>query len=280
VDLAGWGGSPSDRSFQRLLKGLIRILGDPPAKSEAPTKQPATKQVATKKPAPRARAPKQSKSAEDERLNPRILIEGGEFLMGEGSDSHRVRVSPFYMQQHQVTNEEYRRFSSAHKFENGQERYPVVRVTWQEAKSYAEWLGGSLPTEAQWESAARGTEGRKYPWGKEKPTCERANFRDCGRKLKAVGSHPDGATPEGVEDLAGNVWEWCSDWFGDYPPDGGEVPLDPTGPSSGSARVLRGGSILVTPRALRGADRGRNAPVFSIRSVGFRVVWSAAGGLD
>jgi formylglycine-generating enzyme required for sulfatase activity len=224
--------------------------------------------------------------ATDERLNPRVLFVGDEFQMGSPDgvaypDEHpqqRVRVSRFWLQQHEVTNEEYRRFEPTHGFTPGQERYPVVNVTWNEALAYAEWLGGSLPTEAQWEFAARGARGRKYPWGDEEPTCARANFNDCGWRLKAVGSHPGGATPKGVEDLAGNAWEWCWDWYADRQPPGDQT--DPLGPTSGSVRVLRGGSFIGGPGYLRSAYRGYYHPGFLGHDIGFRVAWSSAAGRD
>ncbi len=224
--------------------------------------------------------------AEDERLNPRILIAGDQFLMGspdgtaynDEQPQHRVRVSRFWMQQHEVTNEEFRRFDPRHGFAHGQESFPVVTVTWHQAQAYAEWLGGSLPTEAQWEFAARGTRSRKYPWGDQEPACARANFNNCGWRPKSVRTHPQGATPQGVEDLAGNVLEWCWDWYADRYPRGDQT--DPRGPTSGSARVLRGGSFVGGPGYLRAAYRGYYYPDFAGHDIGFRVVWPAARGQD
>jgi len=224
--------------------------------------------------------------ARDDRLNPRILIPGGELLMGspdgvgygDEQPQHRVRVARFWMQQHEVTNEEYRRFRPEHGFTPGQERHPVVNVTWHDALAYAQWLGGSLPTEAQWELAARGTRGRKYPWGDEEPTCARANFNPCGWRLKAVHGHPQGATPDGLEDLAGNVWEWSADWYADRYP--AAEATDPRGPAPASLRVLRGGSFISGAGHLRGAYRGYYHPGFVGHDIGFRVVWRPAEGQD
>ena len=157
---------------------------------------------------------------------------------------------------------------------------PVVNVTWYEAMAYAAWVGGSLPTEAQWEFAARGKEGRTYPWGdKPEPTCDRANFSGCrpdGLKPVKAGRET-GKTPEGVYDLAGNAWEWCRDWAGDYPL---EEQADPLGPATGSARVVRGGGFDLSPRYQRGAGRFLIDPERPRGYRGFRVVWSSAGGLE
>ena len=195
-----------------------------------------------------------------------------------------MTVSPFRIQEHEVTNAEYRRFLSQsqpdpnHDYEAAQD-LPVVNVTWYDAMAYAAWLGGSLPTEAQWEFAARGTKGRTYPWGEQAPECDRANFKECQPDgLKPVKTRrEEGKTPEGVYDLAGNVWEWCRDWFANYP---SSEQTDPLGPASGSARVLRGGSFYSSPDLLRGAHRYQFSAYDRVDYNGFRVVWSAAGRLD
>ena len=191
---------------------------------------------------------------------------------------HRVRLSNFAIQQHEVTNQEYRRFDPTHPFPVGREKYPVDSVNWYEAQAYAAWLGGSLPTEAQWEFAARGEAGRKYPWGNHYPTRERANFftSDSKPDSEEVGSHPRGSTPEGVQDLAGNVWEWCRDWFEVYPV-AGDLKLDPLGPLHGTGRVLRGGSYFYDVTLLRAALRNNDLPVSRYLNFGFRVVSSLPG---
>jgi len=220
---------------------------------------------------------------EDEKLNPRILIEGGTFQMGSGDDDpdatdlekpqHSVTVSSFCIQEHSVTNEEYKRFDASHVYDVGKERYPVVNVTWTESLLYAQWLGCSLPTEAQWEFAARGTEGRKYPWRSEELTPEHANYNWNVGDTTPVGLYPKGATPEGVHDLAGNVWDWCSDWYGPYT---GNEQADPGGPvndtRASAARGLRGGAFGDLPQFVRCAYRGRDDPGGRDYDIGFRVV--------
>jgi hypothetical protein len=223
---------------------------------------------------------------DDERLNRRIRIEGGSFQMGspkgvgdpDEEPQHKVTLAQFLIQEHEVTNAEYRRFDPSYdRFAPGE--YPVD-VSWPGAMAYAAWLGGSLPTEAQWEFAARGTKGRTYPWGENAPTCDHANFGDCEPEgLKPVKQRRErGKTPEGVYDLAGNAWEWCRDWYEKpYP---GQEHTDPLGPAQGSERVSRGGAFRTAPRKLRGAYRSNSSDQNLAGARGFRVSWSAAGEMD
>lgn len=159
-----------------------------------------------------------------------------------------------------------------------QRRYgtrPVVGVSWFEADAYARWAGGRLPTEAQWERTARGSAGRKYPWGFEEPASVHANFGMRVGRPSPVGVYPHGRTPEGVYDLAGNVWEWCHDWFGDYST---KTPRESEGPGSGSVRVLRGGAFGSDPYWLRSASRDSLHHSYRLIDLGFRVVWLSSGG--
>jgi formylglycine-generating enzyme required for sulfatase activity len=193
----------------------------------------------------------------------RIRIEGGEVQTGIENDGglvgRRVHVSSFYLQQHEVTNAEYRRFDPRHDA-GAPANHPVVNVSWYDAMAYAAWLGGNLPTEAEWELAARGSAGRMYPWGNERPTRTRANYDPDGGGVgrtpgtAPVGSFPEGATPERIHDLAGNVWEWCRDGLS-------------------NARVLKGGSYFNGERYLATAPRNSLHPEGRESVVGFRVAW-------
>ena len=219
-------------------------------------------------------------------LNPPVYVAGGRFLSGNPDadtvadpgnpfsteDEGPVRsvdVEPFWIQSHEVTNEEYRRFDPDHAFPAGRERHPVVGVTWRQAMAYARWRGGALPTEEQWELAARGTEARTYPWGEAPPTCERAHFEGCEPEgTVEVTARPAGATPEGIHDLAGNVWEWVMPFW-----------IDPRWPVANDAsRRMRGGSFDDAPFFLRPTNRSNGFFAgFRDFGTGFRVAWPAKG---
>ena len=164
---------------------------------------------------------------------------------------------------------------------------PVVGVSWYEADAFCRWMNTQplskdvtgpfrLPTEAEWEYAARGQEGRKYPWGNEDPSPERANYEKAGlNQTSPVGAFPLGASKEGVLDLAGNVFEWCGDWYGRY---ANAAQVDPTGPTSGSSRVIRGGSWFSDGSGLRAANRFSGTPGYRDGYVGFRVARGGSAG--
>ena len=149
--------------------------------------------------------------------------------------------------------------------------HPVVDVDWIQAQTYAIWAGGRLPTEAEWERAARGTDGRQYPWGNEDPSDKLLNYRFQVQDTTPVGRYPDGASPFGLLDMAGNVEEWVADWYAkDYYQ---ESPREnPPGPTIGIWRVIRGGSFNSHPPDVRAAVRGSSFPNAHFPSVGFRVV--------
>jgi len=165
---------------------------------------------------------------------------------------------------------------------------PIVDVTWYDCAAYATWAGVSLPTEAQYEYAVRGPQGNNYPWGGTATAADPTNgwdgtkcanyynSYDVGISTWPVGSFPSGASWCGAQDLAGNVWEWCADWYGDY----SSTPVtNPTGPATGDYRVLRGGSWSnYIEDYCRGACRNNgNYPTYWVDFIGFRCASASPG---
>jgi formylglycine-generating enzyme required for sulfatase activity len=227
-----------------------------------------------------------------------ISIPSGEFLMGSEAGFpaerpvHRVSVSAFAISQQLITNVQYQQFvqKTGHRtpflddprahvdnwdpqqqtFPPGREHHPVVLVSWHDAVAYCTWAGGRLPTEAEWEKAARGgLINRLYPWGDEiSPSL--ANY-DNRRGTTPVGSYPP--NNYGLYDMAGNVWEWVADWY-DAKFYRASPFLNPQGPTHGVTRVLRGGAWLLFPHFCRVAYRFREAPDFRFNLIGFRLARS------
>ncbi len=239
-----------------------------------------------------------------------VFVPAGEFLMGkdEGDDEkplHKVYVDAFFIDKYEVTYAEYAEFVEAGGYSNksywseegwswkeenyitepaywndstyNQPNYPMVGINWYEAEAYTRWCGKRLPTEAEWEKAARGTDGRRWPWGEDFES-DKANIigtEDGYEYTAPVGSYPLGVSPYGCYDMAGNVWEWCADWYeaGYYANSPSE---NPKGPDSGSSRVIRGGSWFNYLEFSRCADRNYNFPNYRNNILGFRCVLSVA----
>ena len=191
--------------------------------------------------------------------------------------SRQVSVSAFELDASEVTQGAYQACvttgvctAPAGEFEPERKAgYPVVMVTWDQAKTYCHWVRKRLPTEAEWERAARGTDRRIFPWGGDEPSCTRGNFSGCAEGPKPNGSHPTGASPVGAEDLAGNVWEWVADWKAPYT-EATKPVVDPRGPREGLLRVVRGGSFATDRRGARVSRRGESEPGRADRTIGFR----------
>ncbi len=225
-----------------------------------------------------------------------VTVPAGLFRMGcSGSDSscagdekpvHEVFLDAFSIDKTEVTVDAYAACVSAGKCSNpttgvycnwevsGRGDHPINCVDWSQAVAYCAWAGGRLPTEAEWERAARGTDGRVYPWGNEKATCQRAVMYDggdgCGKdRTFPVGSKPRGASPSGALDMAGNVWEWVSDRY-DSNYYKSSPSRNPRGPSSGSFRVKRGGSFDYVASLVRAGYRSYDAPSRRGGYLGFR----------
>jgi eukaryotic-like serine/threonine-protein kinase len=196
-----------------------------------------------------------------------------------------VYLDDFYIDRYEVTNALYQACVDAGAcqppgqtgsvtrdsyYGNSQfDNYPVVYIDWESADAYCQWRGMGLPTEAQWEKAARGREGRTYPWGDNIDETY-ANYNNAVGDTTEVGSYENGKSPYGVYDMAGNAWEWVADWYSEtYYLD---TPLtNPTGPTTGKYRVLRGGSWLDDETIVTTSNRGWNQlEFFTNIDFGFR----------
>jgi formylglycine-generating enzyme required for sulfatase activity len=230
---------------------------------------------------------------------PMVMIAAGEFAMGVdgtiGLDDERPRhtvwLDAYLMDLYEVTTSRYARFLAAtgrtppwlwdmvNPAIHGDR--PVIGVDWHDADAYCRWAAKRLPTEAEWEKAARGTDERQFPWGNQAPTAELANFAVGARfsysqALMPVGRYEKGKSPFGLFDMAGNVWEWVQDWYkAEYYE---ESPArNPTGPEEGQFKVLRGGSWSELPKYLLTYGRFKLPPTTQNSYTGFRCAKSGTG---
>ncbi len=234
------------------------------------------------------------------------LIPAGTFIMGSDTDlpneapMHEIYLDAYYIGKTEVTNAEYYRFwletggaGSEHtpisyggafgtwpEIAKTKPEHPVTGVSWHSAGAYAAWRGMRLPTEAEWEKAARGTDARRWPWGNTfkqriKNTNTHANvWNQSGAHLQPVASYATGVSPYGAQDMAGNVWEWVADWYSEtfyhHTPD-----RNPKGPTVGSRRVVRGGSWLNAEMLARCSTRIGQYPEIGTSFIGFRLAKDA-----
>lgn len=227
-----------------------------------------------------------------------LYVPAGSFIMGSNKGAtnavpeHTVTLDAFWIDQTEVTNGQYAKcvasgscsapasevshnriaYYGSEKFAD----FPVINVTWTQAKEYCTWAGRELPTEAQWEKAARGTDGRTYPWGEDVPNYQLLNFFNPKRQdTVKTGSYPDGASVYGALDMSGNVWEWTADWYEEAyyktSPD-----TNPTGPTYGYLRTLRGGSWADDRSLVRTINRKGITPIYSDYEIGFRCADSSS----
>jgi formylglycine-generating enzyme required for sulfatase activity len=243
-----------------------------------------------------------------------IRIPAGKFLMGsskeqiaqaikDGADKdsvqnetpqHTVELSEYSIGKYPITNREYQAFVRDAKYKppqgwDGEQfpakkgSHPIVNVSWDDAGAYCKWLSGKtgkqyrLPTEAEWEKAARGEDGRVYPWGNDFDPQKANTIETKLGDTSDIGKFsPQGDSPYGCADMAGNVWEWCNDWFNEnkYKQRQAKEEKDPQGPQAGSSRVLRGGSFRNFRWSARCAYRLRYLPNYLSGFFGFRVVVS------
>lgn len=280
------------------LIGLIIIIK--PGIISIPTKTPTLTFIASS--IPSALQPTDTPTVPTETQQPilqsveMILIPAGEFRMGNSNitpkdiqnvkPAHDVFLGDYYIDKYEVTNGAYTLCEKAgvckrpyslisfarpqgYYSDPGYANYPVIYVDWNMAKTYCEWRDARLPTEAEWEKAARGTSNKYFPWGSNKIDCKYARYGACGRDTSEVGIHPDGVSSYGIHDLAGNVWEWLSDFYGvDY------YSLSPSnnpqGPATSEYHVARGGAWNSESEQLHVTFRNRFRPSYNYYNLGFR----------
>jgi eukaryotic-like serine/threonine-protein kinase len=245
----------------------------PPSQTSTPSRTFTPSQTSTPRFTPTPKAGDTLVSEKDGMVI--VWVSEGEFIMGSDTGDnnekpvHTVYLDGYWMDRTEVTNGMYALCVAAGQCKNQavyandsqKKDHPAVAMDWYNADAYCKWAGRRLPTEAQWEKAARGTDARTYPWG-EGINCDKANYRGCKGDTTAVGSYLSGASPYGIWDMAGNVWEWVADWY-DRTYYRNSANRNPQGPNSAQkdsrvrppARVQRGGSYHFDENSVRSTYR-------------------------
>jgi formylglycine-generating enzyme required for sulfatase activity len=300
-------GSTTAASAKAPMPAAARPVAAPVKKTEAGPSTPPPPREPTIQPSPVSRA-------HERQMHPNFansigiemrLVTSGSFQMGSAAPEAApqeqpvtpVSISCFFMSRFPVTNAQYEIFDPTHRTKRApwaNENHPVVYVNSRDAEKFCGWLSSKqgrkyrLPTEAEWEYAARGIDNRIFPWGEKLDAGNYANFADKRTSFAwrdtmiddgfaetaPVGSYPRGASPFGIEDMAGNVFEWCLDSFETYK---GKERVNPRGVASAQKRMYRGGSWKSRAGNLRAAARNFNLPDYSSNDVGFRVVCECEG---
>ena len=289
--ISGCSASPTGTTLStQILASVVDIPTSEPTATQPPepTATATSVPTATNTPGPTATFTPTPLPAmiSDEKGAEMILIPAGPFVMGSNDNqaaakpAHTVTLGDYYIDKYEVTNEQFLACVEAGVCSGGSRRlynstwvgHPVMDVTWFQAQQFCEWRGGSLPTEAQWEKAARGTDERIFPWGNDPVTCERARYGACGWFTVPVGQHPTGVSPFGVHDMAGNVWEWTKDWYkSDYftvsPAE------NPTGPETDTGyKSTRGGAWFYQAGLMTSIWRNHAPPTAAYSYLGFRCI--------
>ncbi len=213
-----------------------------------------------------------------------VLVPEGKFIMGskigdkDEEPVHEVYLDAFYIDKYEVSNSQYNKFVKAAKARKSycadnpmfnKPNQPVVCISWDDAASYCKWVKKRLPTEAEWEKAARGTDGRLFAWGQKWISANANSNASDLAKPAPVGSYPKGVSPYGAYDMSGNVWEWCADWYSEnyyhLSPQ-----RNPKGQSLGDSRVIRGGGWFDLPAQVTVTNRYDSHPLVRYNGIGFR----------